>query len=155
MAQNLARIASNRCAGIQGSSISILRTTGTAVMPIIGALIAIKVLPMLPWVSLHLLLACSVYVDGNQFLLGGGKVLQVQHQVLTNLLPCIHQQKHDLRIQKAWLPGLYQLPSLYSSWRISCRCRGLMQSVLLLVICSCMTRYLSRIASCHPSCIHL
>ena len=76
-------------------------------MLIIGKLIAIKVLPMLLWVSLHLLLACSVYVDSNQLLLRGGKVLQVRHQVLTNLLPCIHQQKHDLRSQKAWDPGTF------------------------------------------------
>lgn len=76
-------------------------------MLIIVKLIAIKVLPMLLWVSLHLLLACSIYVDGNQLLLGGGKVLQVRHQVLTNLLPYIHQQKHDLRSQKAWDPWTF------------------------------------------------
>lgn len=92
-------------------------------MLIIEKLIAIKVLPMLLWVSLHLLLACSVYVDGNQLLLGGGKILQVWHQVLTNLLPCIHQQKHDLRSQKAWdprtLPAAFALQLMENLLQVS------------------------------------
>ena len=61
----------------------------------------------------HLLLAGSVNIDGNQLLLRGGEVLQVGHQVLPNLLPCVDQQKDHLQSKKCHLSSAVLGEGLY------------------------------------------
>ncbi len=45
----------------------------------------------------HLQLAGTFNIDSYQLLLRGGEVLQVGHEVLPNLLPCIDQQEDNLQ----------------------------------------------------------